>query len=81
MTNYHDMHTLRHPLVQQMRDIAKRKGVKLEIVALESGVARSTIADWSCGQSVSPNIARFERVLRVLGCKLAIVDIEQEKRA
>lgn len=76
MTNLKQSHPHRHRLVQELRDLAMERGFKFYNLTDESGVSSHTLTSWSNGTRGTPTIERFERVLRVLGCQLAIVPID-----
>jgi DNA-binding phage protein len=64
------------PIIDEVRTVFRAAGVTKQWVADESGVTAQTLHNWFEGATRRPQAATVNAVLRALGKRLGIVDLE-----
>ena len=64
------------PIIDEVRSVFQDAGVTKQWVADESGVTANTLHAWFDGKTRRPQAATINAVLRALGKKLGVVDLE-----
>ena len=67
------------PIIDEVRTVFQNAGVTKQWIEEESGVTAQTLHHWFEGKTRRPQAATVNAVLRVLGKKLGIVDLEAAK--
>jgi hypothetical protein len=63
------------PIIDQIRTVIQDSGATFKWIEERSGVTSQTLAKWIYGDTKKPQAATINAVLRVLGKKLIIADI------
>jgi hypothetical protein len=63
------------PIIDQIRTVIQDSGVTFKWIEDNSGVTSQTLSKWIYGETKKPQAATINAVLRVLGKKLIIADI------
>ena len=73
--------TDKDPIIDEVRSVFQDAGVTKQWVADESGVTANTLHAWFDGKTRRPQAATINAVLRALGKKLGVVDLEARDKA
>jgi hypothetical protein len=73
--------TDKDPIIDEVRTVFQDAGVTKQWVEDHSGVTSTTLHSWFEGKTRKPQAATINAVLRVLGKKLGIVDLEAKIEA
>ena len=68
--------TEKDPIIDEVRTVFQDAGVTKQWVEENSGVTSTTLHAWFDGKTCKPQAATVNAVLRALGKKLGIVDLE-----
>ena len=68
--------TEKDPIIDEVRTVFQDAGVTKQWVEEQSGVTKQTLRNWFDGATRRPQAATVNAVLRALGKKLGIVDLE-----
>lgn len=68
------------PIIDEIRTIYQESGTNYTWVQEHSGVSAGTLANWFSGTTKRPQAATVNAVLRSLGYKLGIVEVESNSR-
>ena len=64
------------PIIDEVRTVFQDAGVTRQWIENESGVTANTLHAWFEGKTRRPQAASINAVLRALGKKLGVVDLE-----
>jgi len=64
------------PIIDEIRSVYQDSGVNYRWISEHSGVAPATLHNWFDGKTRRPQAATINAVLRSIGKKLGIVDLE-----
>lgn len=68
------------PIIDEVRTVFQTAGVSKQWVEDHSGVTSTTLHSWFDGKTRRPQAATINAVLRSLGKKLGVVDLEMRDR-
>jgi hypothetical protein len=68
------------PIIDEVRSVFQAAGVSKQWIEDESGVTSSTLHSWFDGKTRRPQAATINAVLRALGKKLGVVDMEAKDK-